>query len=317
MPKRKTSAKAVKPMNIVKLVEEFGSEENCRDYLERLRWPQGPICPRCGSVSISRIDTREQFDCNDCRFRFSVRSGTIFHDSHLPLWKWFLTTYMMIEAKKGVSANQIKRTIGVSYKTAWYLCHRIRAAMTEARPRRLRNTVEADETWVGGKARGFGRGYTDNKTMVLGVVERNGQVRLKVARHADRETLHGFLRLHTHPRTRRIITDEWPAYKGIADRDTRHETVNHRAKEYVRGDVHTNTIESVWSLLNRSIVGSYHKLSAKHLDAYLDELEWKCNNRRNPYLFRDTILKLINSQGLPYGQLVSDRPLGQGLTTTK
>src|SRR5207245_6035406 len=124
--------KVQQQMDLIKLIEEFNSEDNCREYLEHLRWPSGLICPRCGSVSISRIDTRNQFDCNDCRFQFSVMSGTIFHDSHLPLWKWFVTTYLMIESKKGMSANQIKRTIHVSYKTAWYLCHRIRAAMTEA-----------------------------------------------------------------------------------------------------------------------------------------------------------------------------------------
>lgn len=298
-------------MNLVKLVEHFHSEEKCRAYLEHLRWPDGVACPRCSAKNVSRIEKRNQFHCNSCRHQFSVTSGTIFHDSHLPLWKWFLTAYMMIESRKGVSANQIKRTVGVSYKTAWYLCHRIRAAIVATNPAPLSGTVEVDETWVGGKRRGMGRGYTDNKTMVLGVIERGGEVRLKVAKHADRETLHGFIRLHTSPETQRIITDEWPAYKGIDDHDTRHETVNHKAKEWVRGDVHTNTVENVWSLFNRSIVGAYHKVSTKHLDAYLDELEWRFNNRQNPYLFRETLRKLLAAQSLPYARLTNGLALAE------
>ena len=145
-------------MDLPKLVEDFRSEAKCRAYLESLRWPETVACPRCQSVKISRIASRSQFDCDSCRYQFSVTAGTIFHDSHLPLWKWLLATYMMAEAKKGVSANQLKRTLAVSYKTAWYLCHRIRAAMKDANPRPLDGIVEVDETWVGGKRRGVGRG---------------------------------------------------------------------------------------------------------------------------------------------------------------
>src|SRR5712691_6724715 len=141
-------------MNLVRLIDQFGSEDRCRDYLKQLRWPDGPECVKCGSRSLSWISTRRQFDCNSCRARFSVTAGTVFHDSHLPLWKWFLATYMMCESKKGISANQLKRTLGVSYKTAWYLCHRIRSAMAEAEPRKLRGTVEVDEAYVGGVLRG-------------------------------------------------------------------------------------------------------------------------------------------------------------------
>src|SRR5215212_7367187 len=136
-------------INLVALVEQFRSEDACRAYLAELRWPDGVRCPRCDNASISRIAARDQYDCNACRFQFSVTAGTIFHDTHLPLWKWFLTTYMVTEARKGVSANQIKRTIGVSYKTAWYLCHRIRAAMTELSPTPLTGSIEVDETYVG------------------------------------------------------------------------------------------------------------------------------------------------------------------------
>lgn len=290
-------------MNLVSLIERYGNEDKCRAYLEELRWPDGVVCPRCASTSISRIQKPRVFDCNSCGYQFSVTSGTIFHDSHLPLWKWFLTAYMMVEAKKGVSANQIKRTINVSYKTAWYLCHRIRAAMTVEAPTPLAGTVEVDETYVGGTKRHVGHGFKGNKTAVIGAIQRQGDARLQVISRADRKTLHGFIKNHVAPDTEAIYTDEWAPYQGIADENTRHETVNHKAEEWVRGDVHTNSIENVWSLFKRSVVGSYHKVTTKHLDAYLDELEWRFNNRENPYLFRDTLLKLLSSENLPYRDL--------------
>src|SRR5437773_2604224 len=157
-------------MDLPRLVEQFRSEEKCRAYLEALRWPEKVSCPRCASMKISRMASRSQFDCDSCRYQFSVTAGTIFHDSHLPLWKWLLATYMMAEAKKGVSANQLKRTLAVSYKTAWDLCHPIRAAVTDAAPMPLRGIVEVDETFVGGKRRGVGRGRKVNKTVVIGAV---------------------------------------------------------------------------------------------------------------------------------------------------
>jgi transposase-like protein len=293
-------------VNLVSLVARFHDEDKCRAYLEAQRWPDGLECPRCGGKVISRIKTRHQLDCDSCRYRFSVTAGTIFHDSHLPLWKWFLAVYLIIESKKGISANQLKRTLGVSYKTAWYLCHRIRVAMNEVDAQLLKGIVEVDETFVGGEMRGKGRGYKGNKTVVVGAMQRGGNICLKVVRGADRETLHGFIRENTADGTEAIYTDEWPAYRGIADGDTEHDAVKHRSGEYVRGDVHTNSIENVWSLLKRSIIGSYHQVSAKHLDAYLDELEFRYNNRENPHMFRDALCKLLVAETLPYAKLTAD-----------
>ena len=293
-------------MNLVELIDRFHDEDKCRSYLEGLRWPDGLECPRCGGMVISRIHKRNQLDCDSCRYRFSVTAGTIFHDSHLPLWKWFLAVYLIVESKKGISANQLKRTLGVSYKTAWYLCHRIRAAMNEVDAQLLKGIVEADETFVGGKVEGMGRGYTDNKTIVIGAVQRGGTIRLQVVKGRDRETLQGFIRENVAGETQAIYTDELPSYLGIGDEGTRHEAVKHRIGEYVRGDVHTNSIENVWSLLKRSIIGSYHQVSAKHLDAYLDELEFRFNNRENPYMFRDAMLKLLLAETLPYAKLIED-----------
>ena len=212
------------------------------------------------------------------------------HDTHLPLQKWIVAVYLMVEARKGVSALQLKRTLDVAYKTAWYLCHRVRAAMEGAYIMPLKGIIELDETFVGGKTEGMGRGYKGNKAVVVGAI---------------RETLHGFVEANTSDEAEAYFTDDWAAWDGIGDDDTRHETVNHSIDEYVRGEVHTNSIEGVWSLLKRSIIGAYHKVSIKHLDSYLDELEWRFNNRDNPYLFRDTLLRLLNASNLTYEELTA------------
>lgn len=285
----------------MRLMSEYQSDEKCREYLEALRWPKGVRCPRCQSPKVSHVTTRHQYECTPCGYHFSVTAGTIFHDSHLPLSKWLAAVYLIVESKKGISANQIKRTLTVSYKTAWYLCHRIRAAVREINPQPLTGTVEADELYVGGRR---SRGRPSNKTTVLGAIQRGGQIRLRVERRVDQATLRQFLRDHMSPTAPRLITDEHRGYIGSGDHDTTHETVNHSAKEWVRGDVHTNTIEGAFSLFERSIVGAYHHLSAKHMDAYLDEFEFRYNNRHNRYLFRDTLRRLLGAETMPYRKLV-------------
>jgi transposase-like protein len=299
--------------NLPELIEQFGSEDKCHAFLEELRWPDGVKCPRCDSDKISRIKARRQFDCDACRYQFSVRVGTLFHDSKLPLWKWFLAVYMMGESKKGISANQLKRMLGVSYKTAWYLCHRIRAAMHDESAPLLCGIVEADETYVGGKLRPgtykTGREAKqhrlDNKTVVLGAVERGGSVRLRMAPDASSESIKGFLAEVVADDAEAIYTDAHRSYRGIADEDTRHEWVDHSRDEWVRGHVHTNTVESVWSLFDRSVIGAYHKLSVKHLPAYLDEAAFRWNNRENPFWFRDTILRLVEGDTLTFAELTA------------
>ena len=297
-------------VTLVDLIAQFGSEDKCRTYLEDLRWPSGVHCPRCGSEKISRIKARGQFDCDACTYQFSVTAGTIFHDSHLPLWKWFLAVYVMGESKKGISANQMKRMLGVSYKTAWYLCHRIRAAMLDPDPEPLTGIVEADETYHGNAPMRFGRrvpgrAVGGNKTAVIGAVERGGRVRLKVSSRVNRKALHEFLRAVIADEAEAIYTDDYQAYLGIDDLNTRHETVTHSRKQWVQGDVHTQTMEDVWSLFKRSVIGSYHHLSVKHLQAYLDELSFRYNNRENAYLFRDTLLALIGADAKPYAELIA------------
>lgn len=315
-PKRK----ALKPdVDLIKLITKFDTDEKCRMALEKLRWPLGVRCIRCDSEKISRNYKRNQFECDPCGYHFSVTAGTIFHDSHLPLRKWFIAIYLICESKKGVSALQLKRTLGVAYKTAWYLCHRIREAVkNDADCEMLSGIVECDETYIGGKVKNMhrskveklktGRKVFGNKTMVLGAIERGGNVRLQVspAKAASREILHTFIKSKLADETALIVTDDLEGYKGVADKETLHATVSHWQKEWVRGIVHTNTLESVWSLFKRSIVGSYHQVSMKHLDRYLDEFEFRFNNRHNPYLFRDTLLRLLQTSNIEYKELTSN-----------
>jgi transposase-like protein len=289
-------------MNLIQLIEQFQDEKRCRAALESLRWPDGVKCPRCQSGKISRVLKRDQFDCDSCRYQFSVTAGTIFNDSHLPLWKWMLAVYLMMESKKGISANQLKRTLKVSYKTAWYLCHRIRKAMETDQSEKLKGVVEVDETYIGGRYdKRRNRGPWE-KQAVMGMIERDGKFEAQTIPTASKKVLVGIIRERVEP-TATVFTDELRAYKSVS-KTHKHSKVNHSAEEWVRGEVHTNNIESAWSLFNRSIVGAFHKISTKHMDAYLNEFEWRFNNRHNPYLFRDTLLRLIGSPRMEFKQLV-------------
>lgn len=298
-------------MNLPDLIEQFRSEDKCREYLEDLRWPNGVHCPRCGDMSVSKIEKRNQWECNEksCRYQFSVTAGTVFHDSHLPLWKWFLAIYLIGESKKGISAKQLQRTLGVSYKTAWYLGHRVRSAMEEGSPVPLKGIVEIDETWIGGRRRGSGGKWRDHKKMILGAVARGGEVRLEVREGPGRESkvsYQSFVKAHVDGKAEMILTDSDSSWGDMSDFDTAHEKVDHAREEWVRGIVHTNTIEGVWSLFKRGVIGSYHQLSAKHLPAYLDEMAFRFNNRNNAFLFRDTLLRMIEGETLPYAELIAD-----------
>ena len=183
-------------MNLLSLLDQFNCDERCRRHLEILRWPDGVSCTRCGDTSISEIKGRGQWNCHGCGYHFSVTSGTIMHDSHLPLRKWFAAIYIMCKSRKGVSARQLWRMLGIgSYKTAWYLCHRIREAMGNDRLTgpTLIGVVEVDETYIGGKRKGRGRGYKGNKTIVAGAIERGGNIRLARIPDVRKKTLHNFI----------------------------------------------------------------------------------------------------------------------------
>jgi transposase-like protein len=306
-------------MTLPELNQKFSTDEDCREILTRLRWPEGVECPRCKNRNVWWVDSRKQFTCSECSYQFSVTTGTIFNDSHLALPLWFMAVLLLCEAKKGMSASQLKRTIWGqhkgSYKTAWYLCHRIRAAMKEVDAPMLDGTVEMDETYVGGKHRGKEfQGRRDHKEVVIGIRQRGGDVRFFHAEDARKGTLAKYIQENISADVDVIITDELPAYKSAVG-DMKHETVNHNAKEYARYEngacISTNTVESAFSLLKRGIIGSWHKISAKHLAAYLNEMEFRFNRRKRSDLFIDTLRHMITAPTLTFDNLTAKPPATQ------
>lgn len=242
-------------VNLISFIEDCGDEEKCRDRLEALKWPDGIKCPRCESPKTSKAaKDGHKFNCDVCHYQFTATAGTIFHDSHLPLRKWFFAVYLMTESKKGMSANQLKRTLHVSYKTAWYLCHRIRKAMQEATENepKLEGTVEVDETYVGRRYDKRRKRAPWEKQAVMGMITRHGKLEVKAIPTNGRKVLIPIIESRVD-RNARLMTDEYGGYKSL-DREYRHEVVNHSKEEWVRGETHTNSIENAWSLFKRSIV---------------------------------------------------------------
>jgi transposase-like protein len=298
-------------VTILDLDNLFDTDAKSRELLCRLRWPNGPECPRCHGKVVELATAKQLFYCKDCDYQFTVTAGTIFNDSHLPLKTWFTATLLLVEARKGFSANQMKRTIGVSYKTAWYLCHRIRAAMRETDRPMLDGTIEMDETYVGGKARGKGvskRGRGTDKEIVIGIRQRGGDLRFFHAQDVKSGTLAEYIRDNVSADVDVIVTDDFNVYRSAmrkANVTAPHVQVNHSAKEYVRGEVHTNTVESAFSLLKRGVIGTWHRLSAKHLAAYLDEMTFRFNRRKNHDLFLDTLRHMVTADPLTFERLTA------------
>ncbi len=291
-------------MNLIDVNTMFPTDAKCRELLSRLRFPEGPRCLRCKAPVVELETEKQLFYCKDCDYQFSVTAGTIFNDSHLPLEKWFAATLLLCEAKKGMSACQIQRTVGIgSYKTAWYLCHRIRAAMQEAETM-LDGTVEIDETYVGGKPRkGMPR---REKDIVIGIRQRGGQLRLFHLADLKAKTVREILGKNLSEDVEVIVTDESSAYpfalaKGQKEK---HKTICHK-KEYVSGLVHTNTVESAFSLLKRGIMGTWHNISGKHLGAYLNEMTFRFNRRYSSDLFLDTLRHMVTAPVLTFQKLTA------------
>lgn len=297
-------------MNLTELTTKFPTDDRCREFLERLRWPNGPICPRCQATEITRFDAKLLW-CAKCRYQFSVMAGTIFNDSHLPLIQWFMATLILCEAKKGISACQMQRTIGIgSYKTAWYLCHRIRAAMVEADKAKLTGVVEMDETYVGGRAHGKrGRGAA-SKEVVIGIRQRGGDLRFFHAEDVRSGTLEKYIRENIREDVDILMTDDMGQYRGAARRagigGRKHKTIRHGIGIYVQGEIHTNTVESAFSLLKRGVVGTWHKISAKHLQSYCNEMAFRFNRRKNPNLFTDTLRHMVTAPTLTFHKLTTE-----------
>jgi transposase-like protein len=293
-------------VNLIDVHTLFPTEEKCRELLVRLRWPEGPRCLRCKAPVVELETEKQLFYCKDCDYQFSVTAGTVFNDSHLPLFKWFAATLLLCEAKKGMSACQIQRTLGIGgYKTAWYLCHRIRSAMVESQRQMLDGTIEIDETYIGGKPR---RGLPrKEKMVVIGIRKRNGELRLLHVDSATSAAIRKVVAEHVSQDVEVIVTDESVIYpfSFTVDQKKLHKTICH-TKEYVCGDVHTNTVESAFSLLKRGIIGTWHKVSAKHLPAYLEEMCFRFNRRSRPDLFLDTLRHMVTAPVLTFKKLTEE-----------
>jgi transposase-like protein len=289
-------------MTLRQLMETFPTNESCKQFVLEHRWRDGVVrCPRCANPSVYKLNTRPfHWLCKPCKnYRFSVISGTIFENTKYPLKTWFEVLWQILNSKKGVSALQIQRQIGCgAYKTAWYMCHRLRASMKDPEFKQLMGIVEVDEAYIGGKQenrhwkdrqkyRGGGAAHT-GKTTVIGAISRKGNVVCQIIEDTSADTLSGFVETAVSEKVTLIATDEWGGY-----RDLRHffphEVVRHSAGEYVRGEVHTNNIESFWSLLKRGVIGTYHHVSKKYLPLYLAEFQFRFNNRNNDDIFGEAI----------------------------
>ena len=290
--------KRIHQMTISDWEKAFPDEDSCRIYLQRHRWATSVRCPRCGNTSVYELERDYHWQCQDCApqgYRFSVIAGTIFENTNKPLRDWFRVIHMMLTSKKGVSALQVHRTMGFgSYKTAWYMCHRIRAGLANEEFRKLMGIVEVDETYIGGKAKNKHggksgtKGGSGDKFVVVGAVEREGNVVARVLQWANHYTLQSFVNEVVSTDVSLLATDEHRGYVGLSD-TFQHGRVNHAAKKYVIGAIHTNTIDGFWSIFKRGIVGSFHKVSRKYLPLYVAEFQFRYNNRFNEDIFGEAI----------------------------
>ncbi len=284
-------------LNLSKLAKYFSDEDAARGLLEEMRWGKdGAVCPHCGGTDPYKLTPKATskrpgrkglYKCRACRKQFTVTVGTIFEDSHIPISKWLLALHLLASSKKGISAHQLHRNLGISYKGAWFMAMRLRYAMMNGGPMAglLQGTVEADETYVGArKKRGAkpGRpGPDSHKTPVFALVERGtGRVRAFPMPRVTVNNLAKAIEEHIKPNAT-MMTDELPAYKIVAeDACRKHVTVNHSKDEYVRGDAHTNTVEGFFSILKRGVNGVYHHVSRGHLARYCDEFAFRYENRK-------------------------------------
>ena len=273
-------------INLSTLAIEYSNEDKAREFLEKLRWPHGPVCPHCQNSGHYTLKPRSEskspsrpglYKCKSCHRQFTVTVGTIFSDSKVPLHKWLFAFFLLSSSKKAMSAHQMHRTLGVTYKTAWFMCHRIRHAVSPLFPKeKLKGGVEIDEAFFGVKNK--------PKVQVVALVERGGEVRTKVIDRISHRNIGQFMRDNI-ARGSTLNTDANPRYKGVYLPAVKHDSVNHSEKEFIReradgSKVHVNHCESFFSLLRRGIMGAFHHISKEHLHRYCDEFAFRWNTRR-------------------------------------
>ncbi len=315
-------------MNLIDVARELATEHDCLAFLEKQRWPDGVVrCPVCGCDQISKITRKSVtknkrtgiYQCLEktCKQQFSATSGTIFNDSHLPLTKWFMAITLIMDAKKGISAKQVQTHLGIgSYKTAWYLCHRIRKAMADTDSAPMTGVVEVDEAYIGGTSvRRFKRARKAKpaKEMVLAMRERSfkgttGRVRYFHIPDGKRATIQPILEKHLADNTSRIYTDDSAVYDFAINpmHASKHRKVNHSKEWVVPGSrIHTNTVESSFSLLKRGLIGSFHRVSIKHLHRYLSEFEYRFNARNAADRFGMTVGEMVVTAPMQFKELTA------------
>jgi transposase-like protein len=305
------------PKTLQQAIEYFASPDNCIRYLVESRWPDGVVCPTCGRTDVSYVAKRRVWQCKSRhpKCQFSVKVGTIFEDSPIPLSKWLAAMWMISNCKNGISSWEIHRALKVTQKTAWFMLHRVRLALKDDHETALFGTIEMDETFIGGKLKnmhekkrkalgGKKRGVV-GKAIVVGMLERKGRVRAEVVYERTQPILHGLIAKHVEEGST-LMTDEWGGYKGT---QFAHEIINH-ADTYVRGLVHTNGIENFWSLLKRGINGTYVSIEPFHLFRYIDEQAFRYNNRAT----KDNPLNDADRFALAVSQVVGRRLTYKELT---
>ncbi len=307
-------SKNAKPTNLLEAVCYFSDLDVSTKFVADLRWPNGPVCPRCGSVEYSYLTTRRVWKCKGCKKQYSVKLGTIFEDSPLGLDKWLPAVWLIANSKNGISLHELGRALGTTQKSAWFMLHRIRLAMQTGTFNKLDGAVEVDETFIGGKARNMhkdvrarkitGTGGKD-KTVVLGVRQRDGEMRAAVAANRKRDTLHSYVGEHVELGTA-VYTDALESYSGLSG-DFEHATVDH-AERYVDGQVHTNGVENFWSLLKRGLHGTYVSVEPFHLFRYLDERVFTYNLReRGDYSRFEAVVRAVTGRRLTWAEVTGAR----------
>jgi transposase-like protein len=271
--------------SLLQVMEAFPDEQTCINHLRAIRWKGGAYCPHCGSTKVYHFSDDRTHKCGECRQRFSIKVGTIFEDTKLPLRKWFIAIWLITSHKKGIASTQLAKDLKITQKSAWFVLHRLRyAARTQSFAAPLEGDVEVDETYVGGSNRNR---HWDKKTpgtgphgkaIVMGAIERKGSVVAQVIQQTDTETMEAFVDHAVSGDVKTLSTDEHAGYRRLSKKYP-HGFVRHGQKEYVSGDFHTQTIDGYWSQLKRQIIGIHHWVSAKHLDRYVAESSWRYNRR--------------------------------------
>jgi transposase-like protein len=293
----------------------FTDNDAAREHLEALRWPSGAFCPHCGEAdNVTRLEGASHraglHQCNSCRQHFTVTVGTLFERSHIPLNKWLLAFHLMASSKKGMSAHQLHRMLGLTYKTAWFMAHRIREAMKTTPSGKVGGKgkiIEADETFFGQKPVAPGtrkpRGGYQHKNTIVALVERGGDVRAFHVAGATAASVRMVLDEHAD-RDSHLMTDDAKHYRKLGRQFNQHSAVNHTRKEYVRGEAHTNTIEGFFSILKRGLIGTYHHVSTQHLQRYVSEFDFRYNHRHIADVERaQAMLIAIEQKGLTYRRI--------------